>query len=220
MAKTSRPAKKKPPATKRLATRGRRGAKRFLTRPERRRQLLDLAAEIVTKDGPTGLTMERLARVAGVTKPIIYDHFENADAVVIALLDEAVERYAAPVRTIMAAAAPREDTARLAVHAYFETLCTEPLLRALMTNPLSSPTFDRYRRELRQRYILRGVKIYEDVLDPHTAEAAISMFTAAVDEGTRHFVERGVSQQDIEKLIVRFARALLTNDQTEPLSVS
>src|SRR5437867_1042022 len=58
-----------------------------LTREERRDQLLDSAAVIVAARGFDGISMEAVAARAGVSKALPYSHFENADALVVALRD-------------------------------------------------------------------------------------------------------------------------------------
>jgi AcrR family transcriptional regulator len=44
---------------------------------ERRRQLLEVAAELFARHGYRGTTTKELARAAGVTEPILYRHFQN-----------------------------------------------------------------------------------------------------------------------------------------------
>ena len=66
--------------TQALAT----GQKR-LSRPERRRQLLETAQRIVSEAGTDALTLQTLAERAGVTKPIAYEHFGSRDGALIAL---------------------------------------------------------------------------------------------------------------------------------------
>lgn len=53
---------------------------------ERRAQLLEAALVVLGEHGYRGLTMEGVAREAGVTKPVVYDAFANRDEVMIALL--------------------------------------------------------------------------------------------------------------------------------------
>lgn len=49
---------------------------------DRREQILNFAWGIVSKDGFVGLTMDRLARQAGITRALIYQKFGNLDGVV------------------------------------------------------------------------------------------------------------------------------------------
>lgn len=59
-----------------------------MTRANRRRQLLDLAWTVVREDGADALTLGRLAEVAGVTKPVVYDHFSTRAGLVVAMFEE------------------------------------------------------------------------------------------------------------------------------------
>lgn len=58
---------------------------RRLPRVHRRRQLLEAALLIVRQEGADRLTLGRLAERAGVSKPVVYDHFETRSVLQIAL---------------------------------------------------------------------------------------------------------------------------------------
>ena len=60
---------------------------------ERREQLIDAALSVILVHGYEGVTIEAIARAAGVTRPVIYDHFENLGALLQALIGRE-ERYA------------------------------------------------------------------------------------------------------------------------------
>ena len=70
-AKTSRPQRVRAPRTQ---------------PQERRRQLLDIAESLLEGSGSDALRMDTLASAAGVTRPVVYSHFDNRDALIIALL--------------------------------------------------------------------------------------------------------------------------------------
>ena len=58
------------------------------TRPDQRRsQILDTAEALLESGGSDALRMDSVARAAGVTRPVVYEHFENRDALIIALLE-------------------------------------------------------------------------------------------------------------------------------------
>ena len=44
---------------------------------DRRRQLLEVAADVFASRGYRGSTTAELAKAAGITEPILYRHFEN-----------------------------------------------------------------------------------------------------------------------------------------------
>jgi len=64
-----------------------------LSKQDRRRQLLDMAKQILAEDGGEGLTLALLAKRAGVSKPIAYDHFGTRAGLLVALLDDANTYY-------------------------------------------------------------------------------------------------------------------------------
>ena len=53
---------------------------------ERREQLLDIALRLIDSGGFAAVTMEAVARNAGVTRPVVYKHFPDARALTRALL--------------------------------------------------------------------------------------------------------------------------------------
>lgn len=56
-----------------------------LTRAERRQQLLDTALLVVREEDLDSLTLGRLAERAGISKPVVYDHFPTRSALLIEL---------------------------------------------------------------------------------------------------------------------------------------
>ncbi len=63
-------------------------ARRRLTREARARQLLEAARSLITEEGTDALTLGRLAEVAGVTKPVVYDHFGSRNGLLAALYQD------------------------------------------------------------------------------------------------------------------------------------
>jgi AcrR family transcriptional regulator len=62
--------------------------RRRLAREDRHRQLLDVAWRIVRNEGTDALTLGRLAEEAGITKPVVYDHFVTRSGLLVALYQE------------------------------------------------------------------------------------------------------------------------------------
>jgi len=60
---------------------------------QRREQLLDAALNVILDQGYGGVSVEAVARAAGVTRPVVYDHFPNLGWLLQALI-EREERYA------------------------------------------------------------------------------------------------------------------------------
>jgi AcrR family transcriptional regulator len=61
---------------------------------QRREQLIDAALSVIIEQGYGGVSIEAIARTAGVTRPVVYDHFPNLGRLLHALV-EREERYSA-----------------------------------------------------------------------------------------------------------------------------
>src|SRR6201987_6264437 len=61
-----------------------------LPRPARRRQLLGAAQEVFVAQGYHAAAMDEIAERAGVSKPVLYQHFPGKLELYLALLDESV----------------------------------------------------------------------------------------------------------------------------------
>jgi AcrR family transcriptional regulator len=60
---------------------------------QRREQLIDAALSVILEQGYAGVSIEAIARTAGVTRPVVYDHFPNLGRLLHALV-EREENYA------------------------------------------------------------------------------------------------------------------------------
>jgi AcrR family transcriptional regulator len=54
---------------------------------QRREQLVDAALSVILEQGYGGVSIEAIARAAGVTRPVIYDHFPNLGTLLGALVE-------------------------------------------------------------------------------------------------------------------------------------
>jgi AcrR family transcriptional regulator len=59
-----------------------------LRAPQRRRQILEVAARVFAERGYRGATTAELAASAGVTEPILYRHFESKRDLFVTLIEE------------------------------------------------------------------------------------------------------------------------------------
>jgi AcrR family transcriptional regulator len=80
-----------------------------LPRAERRRQVLDVTLDLIAADGYAGVTMERVAREAGVTKPVVYDVFPNRGELLRALLEREEQRALGELTAVLGGPAEGED---------------------------------------------------------------------------------------------------------------
>jgi AcrR family transcriptional regulator len=54
---------------------------------QRREQLIDAALSVILTQGYRGVSIEAIAREAGVTRPVVYDHFPNLGRLLHALVE-------------------------------------------------------------------------------------------------------------------------------------
>ena len=59
---------------------------------DRRRQLLDVACDVFADRGFSATIMDDVAFAAGVTKPVLYQHFDSKRALFISVLEDCGER--------------------------------------------------------------------------------------------------------------------------------
>src|SRR5438270_4429651 len=54
---------------------------------QRREQLIDAALEVILERGYAGISIEAIARAAGITRPVVYDHFPNLNRLLHAVIE-------------------------------------------------------------------------------------------------------------------------------------
>lgn len=95
-----------------------RGAR--MPRTERRRQLLDSAREEFVARGYHNTAMDDIAERAGVSKPVLYQHFPGKMDLYLALLDTHGEALVATVRGAMESTTDNKQRVHRAMQAYFD----------------------------------------------------------------------------------------------------
>jgi AcrR family transcriptional regulator len=90
-----------------------------LPRTARRRQLLDAALAVFTAQGYHAAAMDDIAEKAGVSKPVLYQHFPGKRDLYLALLDESAESLLDAVRTALASTADNKLRVRATMRAYY-----------------------------------------------------------------------------------------------------
>ena len=87
---------------------------------ERRTQLLEVAATLFAEHGYHGLSMEALAHAAGVSKPVLYQHFPSKRELYLALVSDAVEEMEGQVRSALEGTKDNKARVAGAISAYFD----------------------------------------------------------------------------------------------------
>src|SRR4249919_473723 len=91
-----------------------------LPRDQRRVQLLDAAGEVFTSKGYHAAAMDDIADAAGVSKPVLYQHFPSKLDLYLALLDQSCDRLVDVVGEALASTDDNADRVIATVAAFYE----------------------------------------------------------------------------------------------------
>ncbi|WP_084255362.1 TetR/AcrR family transcriptional regulator [Nocardioides sp. J54] len=117
---------------------------------ERRTQLLDAALRVIDRDGYDGVSIDAIAKEAGVTRPVVYGAFDGLGALLLTLLDR---QQARAVGQLFAALPSGESTdpvevVEQACPALHRMLLDDPVTwRAILRSPANVPDAVRSRIE-------------------------------------------------------------------------
>jgi AcrR family transcriptional regulator len=90
-----------------------------LSAPARREQILDVALEVFANAGFHGASMNDIADAAGVTKPVLYQHFDSKRDLYQALIEEVGNRLRTNIDKATAEATDGKSQTELGFRAYF-----------------------------------------------------------------------------------------------------
>jgi AcrR family transcriptional regulator len=90
-----------------------------LPRRARRNQLLGAAQEVFVAQGYHAAAMDDIAERAGVSKPVLYQHFPGKLDLYLALLDQHCEALIQSVRNALASTTDNKQRVRATMDAYF-----------------------------------------------------------------------------------------------------
>jgi AcrR family transcriptional regulator len=90
-----------------------------LTASARREQILDVALEVFGRAGYHGASMNDVAEAAGVTKPVLYQHFDSKRELYRALLEEVGNRLLSAIAKATADAPDGKSQTQRGFQAYF-----------------------------------------------------------------------------------------------------
>jgi AcrR family transcriptional regulator len=187
---------------------GRRGNR--LPRDERRGQLLAAASEVFVDRGYHAAGMDEIADRAGVSKPVLYQHFTSKLELYLAVLARHVDNLVSGVRQALRTTTDNRQRVRAAVHAFFDFIehdgqgyrlifendyVTEPQVSAqvkVATDACTDAVFD--------------LISHDSGLEPHRARMiAVGLVSISVDSA-RYWLnnDRPISKDDAVAGTVQF----------------
>lgn len=100
-----------------------------MPRAQRRAQLLELATRVFTRKGFQATSMDDIASAAGVTKPVLYQHFDSKEELYLEVLDLIAEAMIEEVRQIGEHGGTTAERVRHGLHRFYEFVALENSLR-------------------------------------------------------------------------------------------
>ena len=120
--------------------------------PERRVRIEEEAARLFAERGYEATSMEEVARAAGVTRPVVYDHFASKRELHEHLLRRQGRGLLEFVATRAAGAVAPEDRFRLGLTAFFEYVKAHPYAwRMIIRDPPVDAKLSALQRKMQQR---------------------------------------------------------------------
>ena len=136
-----------------------------LPKGSRRQQLLDTAIAIVRTHGTDDLTLVTLAEAAGVSRPVVYDHFGSRSGLLQALYRQLEERHRSATQRALQCAAPTpNEIARVMSTAYFSCATDMPEFNAVSAALKGNPDLEVLQREMLDGY----AGLMASALRPHS----------------------------------------------------
>jgi AcrR family transcriptional regulator len=184
-----------------------------LPRHERRRQLLDAALEVFVSQGYHAAAMDEIAERAGVSKPVLYQHFPGKLELYLALLDESVDTLVETVRDALRSNPDPKQRVAATFGAYFEFVGGQgQAYRLVFESDLSNETAvrDRLDRGTRECAEMVSQAVREDAGLSHDEAHLLSVgmvgmaqITARYWLGTRDHIPREAAEQLVARLAWR-----------------
>ncbi|MBQ4770643.1 TetR family transcriptional regulator [Pectobacterium versatile] len=180
-------------------------ARQRLSREDRHIQLIKAAWQIIREEGTEALTLGHLAERAGVTKPVVYDHFTNRSGLLAALYKEYDARQTAIMDDIIRKTEPVLDKlAAVIATSYIDCVL---LQGREMPNVMAALTGTPELEQIRQEYDATFTEKCRDLFAPFCAgkpphDAALRAMLGSA-EGLSYAAVKGIitEQQAKDELL-------------------
>src|SRR6202167_2219935 len=151
---------------------------RRLTAGQRRRQLVAVALELFARRGYRATTMDDIAEAAGVTKPLVYQHFSSKRALYLELVNSIAQELLIAIRgAVMQAEGPRQQV-EMGFAAYFRLVISREAEFRLLYG----------RDHADDKELGRALRTVEDAI----AEAIEPLMDAGLDDDHRRLLAYAV----------------------------
>jgi AcrR family transcriptional regulator len=161
-----------------------------LTADERREQLLDATKSLAAQRGFHAVSIEAVAREAGITRPIVYGHFRDLSKLLEALVEREGVRALAQLAEVLTPALENPDPGERmveAMRAYIEAVGADPDTWRLVLMPTEGAPASLHQQidEGRDAIVGQLAAAVRPGMDPPDPELTARMLSAFADEAAR-----------------------------------
>jgi AcrR family transcriptional regulator len=163
---------------------------RRLTADARRRQLFEVALALFAERGYTATTMDDIAEAAGVTKPLVYQHFDSKRALYLEVMDAISRQLVSEVAAATVSADGPRQQVEMGFAAYFEIMCANQNAFRLLygRNPPDDPELGAALRRV-ERTIAEAIDPLIDAgLDPEHRLLLAYAVVGMAEGASRHWL--------------------------------
>ena len=194
-----------------IATSQTRSANTRLPRPARRKQLLGAAREVFVAQGYHAAAMDEIAERAGVSKPVLYQHFPGKLELYLALLDESLAELVGAVSAALDSTSDNAERVPATFRAFFDYVGgADEAFRLVFESDLSNEPAVRARLE---RAIAECAEMVSEFIreDAGVSDAEAELLGMALvgmaQVSARYWLssERTIVQETAENLLARLA---------------
>jgi AcrR family transcriptional regulator len=188
-----------------------RSASTRLPRPARRRQLLGAARDVFVAQGYHAAAMDEIAERAGVSKPVLYQHFPGKLELYLALLDESVAELLRSVSSALSSTPDNRQRVPATFRAFFDFVGgSGEAFRLVFESDLSNEPAVRERLDTTMNACadLVSQSIHEDAGLGEDEAHLLGMALVGMAQVTARYWlshNRAIPQAEAEELIARLA---------------
>jgi AcrR family transcriptional regulator len=188
-----------------------RSASTRLPRPARRRQLLGAARDVFVAQGYHAAAMDEIAERAGVSKPVLYQHFPGKLELYLALLDESVAELVRSVDEALSSTTDNRQRVPATFRAFFDFVGgSGEAFRLVFESDLSNEPAVRERLDTAMNACADMVSqsIHEDAgLGQDEAHLLGMALVGMAQVSARYWLShnRAIPQDEAEEMIARLA---------------
>jgi AcrR family transcriptional regulator len=168
-------------------------------RAERREYFIDVVGILVADEGLAAVTMERVAALAEVSKPVLYSHFPDRGALLTALLERCWHQMDSVVQGRLRAAHSLDECLEAVVTGYFDELDRQgPVLQLMVTSGWHEPAVEDARVRRHRAAEREWSAFYEQQvgLPAAVAEPAAAMLRTALQGAAAYWIEHPKSRRE------------------------